>query len=124
MVFLPGLVVLAELAALPVEDVAGQRVAAFAPAEHVMDRAAICRVVDVFEHVQGLDYPAEFGQGAGEAGRGRAALQGAQDRRGTTMPARSETDKEHYPQRKPPPPPPPHPPPGPPHHPRPAPGHP
>jgi len=46
LVFLPGLVVLAELAALPVEDVAGQRVAAFAPAEHVMDRAAICRVVD------------------------------------------------------------------------------
>jgi hypothetical protein len=46
-----------------------------------MDRAAICRVVDVFEHAQGLDYPAEFGQGAGEAGRGRAALQGAQDRR-------------------------------------------
>ena len=82
LVFLPGLVVLAELAALPVEDVAGQRVAAFAPAEHVMDRAAICRVVDVFEHVQGLDYPAEFGQGAGGAGRGRAALQGAQDRRG------------------------------------------
>jgi len=61
LVFLPDLVVLAELAALPVEDVAGQRVAAFAPAEHVMDRAAICRVVDVFEHVQGLDYPAEFG---------------------------------------------------------------
>ena len=90
LVFLPGLVVLAELAALPVKDVAGQRVAAFAPAVHVMDRAAICRVVDVFEHVQGLYYPAEFGQGAGKAGRGRAALQGAQDRRGTTVPARSE----------------------------------
>jgi len=29
-----------------------------------------------------VDSPAEFGQGAGEAGRGRAALQGAQDRRG------------------------------------------
>lgn len=39
LVFLPDLVMPAELAALPVEDVAGQRVAAFAPAEHVMDRA-------------------------------------------------------------------------------------
>lgn len=47
-----------------------------------MDRAARCRVVDVFEHVQGLDCLAESGQGAGEAGRGRAALQSAQDRRG------------------------------------------
>jgi hypothetical protein len=36
LVFLPDLVVLAELAALPVEDVAGQRVAAFASAEHVI----------------------------------------------------------------------------------------
>ena len=53
---------LAELSALPVEDVAGQRVAAFTSADHVADRAAICWVVDVSEHAQGLDYPAEFGQ--------------------------------------------------------------
>jgi hypothetical protein len=61
---LPDLVVLAELAALPVEDVAGQRVAAVTPAEQVMDRAAICRVVDVFEHVQSLDYPSSWPRAA------------------------------------------------------------
>ena len=81
LVFLTDLVVLTELAALPVEDVAGQRVAAFAPAEQAVDSAAIGGVVDVFEHVQRLDHPAEFGQGTGEAGGAGAALQGAQDRR-------------------------------------------
>ena len=80
LVFLTDLVVLTELAALPVEDVAGLCVAAFAPAEQAVDSAAIGGVVDVFEHVQRLDHPAEFGQGTGEAGGVRAALQGAQDR--------------------------------------------
>ena len=61
LIFLPDLVVLTELAALPVEDVAGQRVAAFALAEQAVDSAAIGGVVDVFEHVQRLDHPAEFG---------------------------------------------------------------
>ena len=37
LVFLTGLVVLTELAALPVEDVAGQRIAAVAPAEQAVD---------------------------------------------------------------------------------------
>ena len=81
LVFLPGLVVLPELAALPVEDVAGQRVAAFAPAEQAVDSAAAGGVVDVFEYVQRLDHPAEFGQGTGEAGGAGATLQGVQDRR-------------------------------------------
>src|SRR5271166_1131290 len=40
------------------------------------------RGVGVFEHVQGLDHPAELGQGTGEAGGAGAALQRAQDRRG------------------------------------------
>ena len=41
LVFLPGLVVLAELAPLAVEDVAGEGVAAFAAAEQVVDRTAV-----------------------------------------------------------------------------------
>lgn len=69
--FLPDLVALAELAALLVENVAGQRLAAFAPAGHVMDRPAMGRVVD--SSTCRVWIPAEFGQGAGEAGRVRCA---------------------------------------------------
>jgi hypothetical protein len=71
-----------QLAALAVEDGAGQGVAPLTAAKKVVDGPPVGRVVGVFEHVQGLDHPAELGQGTGEAGRAGAALQGAQDRRG------------------------------------------
>jgi hypothetical protein len=44
------------LAAVAVEDVAGQGVAAFAAAEHLMDRAAVCRVVAVLQDVERFDH--------------------------------------------------------------------
>ena len=81
--FLPDLVVPPQLAALAVEDGAGQGVAPLTAAEKVVDGPPVGRVVGVlFEHVQGLDHPAELGQGTGEAGGAGAALQRAQDRRG------------------------------------------
>jgi len=70
LVFLPGLVVPPQLAALAVEDGAGQGVAPLTAAEKVVDGPPVGRIVDVFEHVQGLDHPAELGQGTGW---GRAA---------------------------------------------------
>jgi len=82
LVFLPGLVGPPQLAALAVADGAGQGVAPLTAAEQVVDGPPVGRVVGVFEHVQGLDHPAELGQGMGEAGRAGAALQRAQDRRG------------------------------------------
>lgn len=51
LVFLPDLVVLAELAALAVEDIAGQAVAGFAAFEQVVDAA-------VLQYVQGFDHAA------------------------------------------------------------------
>jgi len=79
---LPDLVVPPQLAALAVEDGAGQGVAPLTRAEKVVNGPPVGRVVGVFEHVRGLDHPAELGQGTGEAGGAGAALQRAQDRRG------------------------------------------
>lgn len=60
LVFLPGLVVPPQLATPTVEDVAGEGVAAFTAAEQVVDGPAVGGVVGVFEHMQGLDHPAEL----------------------------------------------------------------
>ena len=76
LVFLPDLVVPPQLAALAVEDGAGQGVAPLTAAEKVVDGPPAGRVVGVFEHVQGLDHPAELGQGTGEAGGAGAATFG------------------------------------------------
>src|SRR6266699_1715860 len=87
LVLLSDLVALAQLAALAVEHVtgqavAGQAVAGFAAVEQVSNGAAVLRIAAVLQNVQGLNDAAEFGQGSGQAGGVRAALQGPQDRRG------------------------------------------
>jgi hypothetical protein len=69
------------LAALAVEDIAGQAVAGFAALEQVVDGAAVLGFAAVLQYVQGFDHVAELGQGAGQGGGVRAALQGPQDRR-------------------------------------------
>ena len=70
LVFLADLVVLAELATVAVEYVAGQAVSGFAAVEQVADGAAVLGVAAVLQDVQRFDDGAEFGQGAGQAGGG------------------------------------------------------
>ena len=72
-----------QLAALAVEHGAGQGVAPLTAAEQVVDGPPVGRAVGVFEHVQGLDHPAELGQGTGEAGGAGAALQPGLSNNGT-----------------------------------------
>jgi len=89
LVFLPGLLVLPQLAALAVEDGAGQGVAPLAAAERVVDGPPVGRVVGVFEHVQGLDHPAELGPGTGGAGGAGPRCNVRKIAEGMTVPARS-----------------------------------
>jgi hypothetical protein len=76
LVFLADLVVLAELATVAVEYVAGQAVSGFAAVEQVADGAAVLGVVAVLQDVQRFDDAAEFGQGT-------ARLEGRRGGRGS-----------------------------------------
>jgi hypothetical protein len=49
------------LAALAVEDIAGQAVAGFAALEQVVDGAAVLEFAAVLQYVQGFDDAAQFG---------------------------------------------------------------
>lgn len=60
LVFLSGLVFLAELSEHAVEDVSGESVAVFAPVENTADISPVDRIVAVGENVQCLDHSAEF----------------------------------------------------------------
>lgn len=75
LVFLAGLVVLAELAPPAVEDVSGQAVAALASAEEPVDGPPVDGVVAVVEDVEGFDQASEFGQCPAQAGRVRSPLE-------------------------------------------------
>jgi hypothetical protein len=55
-------------------------VAGFTAFERVVDGAAILAVAAVLQYVQRFDHASELGQGTGQSGGFRAALQGPQDR--------------------------------------------
>ena len=80
LVLLTCLVALSDPTEPAVEHVPGEPVAAFAPVEDAVDVSPVNRVVAVGEDVQGLDDPAEFDEGSGEAGGVGSSLQGAHDR--------------------------------------------
>jgi len=79
LVFLAFAVALAKLAALTVEDLAGEGVAAFGAVELGEDAPPVGLVVEVGEQVEGLGDPAEFGDRATGRGGSTAALQDAED---------------------------------------------
>jgi len=77
LVFLPFAVALAKLAALAVEDGAGELVAAFAAVELDQDAPTVALVVDEPQEVERLHQSAELLERAGESGRAIVGLDDA-----------------------------------------------
>lgn len=66
---------LAQLALAAVEDVAGQVVAAFLKVAHALDVASVRLVVDLGQHMEGLEDTSVVGLGVAELGRVAALLE-------------------------------------------------